>query len=58
MNDGYTFVWKAKSNEPYFRRPDGTKIILKVENYVPYLVTGLEVNGANVVVGDNKSEKI
>ena len=51
----YTFVWTTKSNEPYFRRPEGTKIVLKVENYVPYLVTGIEANGANVaVVGGTK----
>ena len=37
MEDGYSFVWKAKSNRPYFRKPDGTRIYLTVEHYVPYL---------------------
>ena len=35
-------MWDAYSDEPYFQRPDGTKILMKVDNYVPYLVTNLE----------------
>jgi len=41
MEDGYSFVWKAKSNQPHFRKPDGTRIYLTVEHYVPYLTTNL-----------------
>ena len=35
MNEGYTFVWKAHSDKPYFRKPDGTHIVMKVENLRP-----------------------
>ena len=41
MEDGYSFVWKAKSNQPYFRKPDGTRIYLTVEHYVQNLTTNL-----------------
>jgi len=36
MEMGYTFVWPT-SQEPYFIRPDGMIIRLKVVNYIPYL---------------------
>jgi len=42
MREGYSFYWAAYSNQPYFQKPDGTRILLKVDNYVPYLVTDLE----------------
>ena len=42
MREGYSFHWAAYSNQPYFQKPDGTRILLKVDNYVPYLVTDLE----------------
>ena len=32
MCDGYSFVWRAKSSKPYFRRPDGTRIYLIVDH--------------------------
>ena len=35
MNQGYDFIWYAK-DKPFFVKPDGTKIYLKVRDYVPY----------------------
>ena len=51
MEDGYSFVWKAKSNQPHFLKPDGTHIYLIVEHYVPYLTTDL----ANVATAATES---
>ena len=35
MNQGYDFIWHAK-DKPFFVKPDGTRIYLKVRDYVPY----------------------
>ena len=35
--DGYTFVWPPHSMRPYFIKPNGEKIYLRVEDYCPYL---------------------
>ena len=35
MNQGYDFIWYAK-DKPFFVKPDGTRIYLKVRDYVPY----------------------
>ena len=43
MCEGYSFVWKAHSNKPFFRRPDGKRISLTVDHYVPYLLTDLDI---------------
>ena len=37
MEMGYTLIWPT-AQEPYFIRPDGMIIHLKVVNYIPYLV--------------------
>ena len=37
MEMGYTFIWPT-AQEPYFIRPDGMIIHLKIVNYIPYLV--------------------
>ena len=57
MNEGYSFVWKANSDKPYFRKPDGTRVVMKVENYVPYLVTNLEESAAAPVSSDEEFGK-
>ena len=54
MCDGYSFVWKAHPNRPYFRRPDGKRIFLTVDHYVPYLLTDLDV--AAPVAGESEDE--
>ena len=36
-------MWKAHSNKPFFRRPDGKRIFLTVDHYVPYLLTDLDI---------------
>ena len=54
MCDGYAFVWRAHSTRPYFRRPDGTRISLTVDHYVPYLPTDLD--DAAIAVGDSGNE--
>ena len=39
IDDGYDFVWLgSKKQDPYFIKPNGEKICLKVNDYVPYLV--------------------
>lgn len=38
IDDGYDFVWRGSKNQnPYFIKPNGEKIYLKVNDYVPYL---------------------
>ena len=37
MNHGYDFIWRS-GHRPYFRKPDGTKISLEVDDDVPYLI--------------------
>lgn len=36
VDAGWSFHWPAFSR-PYFKRPDGTKVKLEVDDYVPYL---------------------
>ena len=36
VNDGYEFHW-CPGTSPYFVRPDGQRVLLEVENYVPYI---------------------
>ena len=36
VDQNWDFVWKG-SKDPYFKKPDGTKIKLNVKDYVPYL---------------------
>jgi hypothetical protein len=37
MNHGYDFIWRT-GHRPYFRKPDGTKVSLEVDDDVPYLI--------------------
>ena len=38
VDDGYDFVWRgSKKQDPYFLKPNGERIYLKVNDYVPYL---------------------
>ena len=36
IDAGWSFHWPAFSR-PYFKKPDGTKVKLEVDDYVPYL---------------------
>ena len=36
MQEGYSFYWPA-TQLPYFKNPDGKKVVLRVEHNVPYL---------------------
>lgn len=40
IDDGYDFVWcmGSKKQDPFFTKPNGDKIYLKVNDYVPYLI--------------------
>ena len=44
IDQGYDFIWKGSKNEnPYFRKPDGTKIEMVVDDYVPYIPSSCHV---------------
>ena len=36
MDEGFDFIWRAGCN-PYFKKPDGERIVLSVKDYVPYV---------------------
>ena len=42
MEEGYDFVWR-KNSAPYFVRPDGKAVILKLDGRVPYVDDQCEV---------------
>ena len=48
MDYGYEFRWPA-GKLPYFITPSGVKVTLVVEDYVPYLRTGLQSRTARAV---------
>ena len=48
MDYGYEFRWPA-GKLPYFITPSGVKVTLVVEDYVPYLLTGLASRTARAV---------
>ena len=37
MKDGFSFSWPA-GESPFFTRPDGRKVTLHVDNFVPYII--------------------
>ena len=44
IDQGYDFVWRGSRKEnPYFRKPDGTKIEMVVDDYVPYIPSSCHV---------------
>ena len=37
IDDKCGFYWERGSFEPYLNKPDGTQLVMEVENYCPYL---------------------
>jgi hypothetical protein len=37
---GYAFYWPPYSESPFFVKPDGTRVVVTVENNIPYLTGG------------------
>ena len=58
IDAGWSFHWPAYSR-PYFKKPDGTKVKLEVEDYVPYLpsTTGVAMSAIGQPYGTNDRSK-
>ena len=55
IDAGWSFHWPAYSR-PYFKKPDGTKVKLEVDDYVPYLpsTTGVAMSAIGQPYGSNQ----
>jgi hypothetical protein len=40
IGKGYAFCWPPHSQNPFFVKPDGTKVIVEVEGNIPYVMNG------------------
>ena len=55
IDAGWSFHWPAYSR-PYFKKPDGTKVKLEVDDYVPHLpsTTGVAMSAIGQPYGTNQ----
>ena len=55
IDAGWSFHWPAYSR-PYFKKPDGTKVKLEIDDYVPYLpsTTGVVMSAIGQPYGTNQ----
>ena len=55
IDAGWSFHWPAYSR-PYFKKPDGTKVTLEVDDYVPYLpsTTGVAMSAIGQLYDTNQ----
>jgi hypothetical protein len=40
IEQGYAFCWPPRSQNPFFIKPDGTKVIMEVEGNITYVTNG------------------
>ena len=53
---GYAFYWPPYSESPFFVKPDGTRVVMSVENNIPYLKGGNDENACPGVEGSTQAD--